>query len=68
MLGRASRTQLVMLEKYQRRTVGNARANSGRIPRRHLSNDLKMGRKDCEEITPCKDVHRQSSKWEGHEV
>lgn len=67
-LGRASRNQLVMLEKYPRRDLVNAGADSERIPGRHLSNDFWIGRKDCEEIMSHKDSCRQSSKWKGHEA
>lgn len=63
--GRASRNQLVTLEKYQRRDLGKARADSGRIPRRHFSNDLEIGGKDCEKMSH-KDASRQNSKWNGH--
>lgn len=58
-LGIASRNHLVMLEKSQRRDLENARADSEY--RRHLSNDLKTGRKGCEEIMPRKDALRVAS-------
>lgn len=67
-LGRASRNQLVTSEKYRRQDLGKARADSGRIPRRCLSNDLKIGGKGCEEIMSPKDAPRQNSKWKGHEA
>lgn len=62
--GRARRDQLVTLEKYQRRDLGKARADSGGIPRRHFSSDLEIGGKGCEKMSH-KDASGQNSKWSG---
>lgn len=67
-LGRASRDQLVVLEKYPRRGLANTGADSETIPRRHSSHDFWIGRKGCEEIMSHEDACRHSSKWKGHET
>lgn len=61
---KSQRNQLVTLEKYQRRDLGKARADSGGIPRRHFSSDLEIGGKGCGKMSH-KDASGQNSKWSG---